>query len=361
MIYRRCRLIPAKQPATPYLFLSLDGQILDIAVESFEVQMSISSILQGSMVIVDKTFNEFDKLINRIRNAYDTAIYVVFQWVYPDGSASQASPFLKLFLHTFRPTFKEYYEVSVEFKGYYYTKSLKVKEKNYRGRYSECLREMCEDMGYRLQIEPQIENDEETVIECRGRSPVHIISDLITKGEIKPQGGGVYYYHVDDVQGAVNIKKVQEGQSKRTYVVRGGKDVIDFSIEKDLAILTSFGGEQVTEYRADLESKRVRKRKIGEARGLALSEEETNRVIRTYSNTGTADRQNELYRFLGNRASLTVVGEPDIVPGDTIKVLAPKPDGSLHWASGDYFVSGVSHSLRSGSFITTMELGRYEE
>lgn len=84
-------------------------------------------------------------------------------------------------------------------------------------------------------------------------------------------------------------------------------------------------------------------------------------------NRSDADIQ-MMNHFLGmwmwaNTATLEIIGDPspELAPTKMVAVLVYVPVGTgvrLHWVSGLWWITGVSHTIQGGSFTTSMELGR---
>ena len=57
-------------------------------------------------------------------------------------------------------------------------------------------------------------------------------------------------------------------------------------------------------------------------------------------------------------ASMTIIGNPVIVLGDTVEVRVFTREGNYHHTSGLYFVSGVTDNITGGSYTTELALVR---
>lgn len=55
---------------------------------------------------------------------------------------------------------------------------------------------------------------------------------------------------------------------------------------------------------------------------------------------------------------LTIIGDPSINVGDTIRILVPTSTGDLHYSSGIYFVQSVVDSITSGKYYTVLNVVR---
>lgn len=56
--------------------------------------------------------------------------------------------------------------------------------------------------------------------------------------------------------------------------------------------------------------------------------------------------------------TLTILGDPAIDIGETIRILVPADEANLHLSSGLYLVTGVMDSVSSGKYITTLSVVR---
>lgn len=80
---------------------------------------------------------------------------------------------------------------------------------------------------------------------------------------------------------------------------------------------------------------------------------QTGEMAVSAANFGTSLRNSIPYE-----GTLTVLGDPSIVIGDTVRVLVPTGRGDLHLSSGLYFVKSISESITNGQYITTMSVVR---
>jgi hypothetical protein len=58
------------------------------------------------------------------------------------------------------------------------------------------------------------------------------------------------------------------------------------------------------------------------------------------------------------RATLEVVGDPDLKPWEKYEIQVGKKYGGLHWTSGKYWANGITHTIESGEYHTTLKLWR---
>lgn len=56
--------------------------------------------------------------------------------------------------------------------------------------------------------------------------------------------------------------------------------------------------------------------------------------------------------------TITVLGDPSIAIGDTIRIIVPTSRGDLHISSGKYLVKSISESISSGQYLTSMSVVR---
>lgn len=326
----------------------------NVRIENFEFTIGIDLIGEGTFSVVDETFNIFDNeiLLRAMERGLELA--VLAQWVNWEGAVTPPTPVIRIIPLKFTLELREVYKANVEFKAYYYRDTLRSVGRVYAGSKSEVLRNLARDAGYELYIEGRLKDDSHIEVETRSGSNLHVISDMVKRGVVTPDDDSHYGLLFDNVERRIYLKKVKPSSSyKKLYRVRAGDEVIDFNVTTDFLIVHAFGGSKTTQYKVDLYRKEVSVENY-----VRYEDSPSRRIARSYHNS---DPGKKLFDYYGNQlinASMSIPGDPELYPGDTIRIEIVKPDGDIHWLSGNYFIKRLTHSISPGNFTTSLELVR---
>lgn len=86
---------------------------------------------------------------------------------------------------------------------------------------------------------------------------------------------------------------------------------------------------------------------------IATSEGQSADMAVSAANFSTSLRNSIPYE-----GTLTIIGDPALNIGKTIRILVPTTRGDLHLSSGLYLITGVTDSVTSGKYLTTLSITR---
>ena len=72
----------------------------------------------------------------------------------------------------------------------------------------------------------------------------------------------------------------------------------------------------------------------------------------------SASYSTSLRNSIPYEGTITILGDPSLSVGDTIRIIVPTSKGNLHISSGLYFVKSVAESISGGKYVTSMAIVR---
>ncbi|WP_340691075.1 hypothetical protein [Hydrogenobacter thermophilus] len=357
-----------KQPATPIVEVSINGQYFtnfkDIYVEELRIEEDLALKTRGSITIIDKTFKAIDSQIifpMFANPAKGIDMFITFGWGYYDGQVEWVqNGWRRVIPFTFRPEISHIYRVEIEFEGFINREHFVGELRNISGKPHNIVKQLAKEAGYEVIFDPPPDENAPVIQHALcGRSKIQEIRSLVESGKVVHSGGKFYVMSVDDVQKKIYLRgsSVLTRTPKKTYVVRGGKDVKDFRVQTDFSVLV-FGAGGVKETRIDLNNKRSYTLSHGGnlPGDVPQANNQANRFVRSYTQDARASIAYEGYKYHIVEAEMTVIGDLTISPGDVVEVIIPTATGEPHWLSGKYLVMSVIHMITAGAFETLMSL-----
>lgn len=258
--------------------------------------------------------------------------------------------------------------------------------------------EIGKKYGYKLDVEPCepikiIGNNTETTekegirLEQGNMSDLNFIADVLTKYAKSTKGEGDYICRIDDENKTLIFKPraMLSDVPKADYVYYATRDsdVIEWSAEVTSDIMKGIigsGGTMGSVVIDNTTGKQVNQ-KLSNQEGTenkilsggsqvpvtSTTFDEASTEIRTVLPSAPSisipkawnvNTYMKLFNLGGYKATMKILGDPRIIPGEMIRVNVYDGNGALHYTSGKYKISSVTDVIDSGFFYTELSLDK---
>lgn len=360
-----------KVPMSPYLRVKIGDVMYDMTspnfLESFSFERQFGGRGEYTITMSDiMDYNLESKLINILQEGKPS---VSFQYGHAQGSRS---PWYRGYLKNYQPTFNGNLTASFNITGLAEMEFGKILNRkyylrDYGYRYSNLIKELCLAEGWKIK-EPFILSDKtaDESIEVVGKTAHYFIQYIISPKTFK-NGNPTQFYsycHSDGVKVILDsFDPLNPKPPKKEYnfVINGGNygSVLEFTPNYEG---TAFYGLNFEASRVDRVTNQFNMFKVDTSLKQyplrtaymgADSVEEFNHILQ--------NKWIEETMMAFSNASLSIVGDPDINPTDTINIIPIRPDGRLHISGGTYRVMTVTDEISSGftTSLTLMKLGEF--
>lgn len=357
-------LFSPNNPDAPYFAIKIEDTIYDIEynyIESFSIRRIMDDIGTFSFTLVNvMDLNLEDKFL-ALFQAYNSSLPPIsFQYGWSLGEKSR---WYRGYLQNYTPTFKPggYMEIAVSGQLLGDTATTE-RVAAYKGKSAtDIISQLAEDLGWVIEeMDPAQPFTEERTFEISNIDPVSFIRKELEPNTLTSKGEPFRFY--SEVQNGsqthiwfISVNKKVSVQKNYNFFINMGNYGSVLSWSPSYSGLTMLGYMQSATVDVDTNDVCVygSEAKAAAKEGASLT---------VYGST-SPDRMgplltNKWYQSnIGSfSASLEIVGDPTLVPYQSVNVLPMTADGRLHrYTSGTYQIREINDTI-SGGFRTTLEL-----
>lgn len=246
---------------------------------------------------------------------------------------------------------------------------------------TEAVKAICEQLGYIVDDanfdKTNDITDRDESYKSIGYPPASYIVNVIAKEAITPEGETMtFWVDADNTAHFKAVKYDEESMnSAKTYVYRRGYNspVVDltFNINSifggtDNFTVTGLEGNSIDKFSKEESNKVEDQRTVDTSSAGLYSWTRAKQSIARYDSAGDSRGQMsaKLYYYIKNsttlqyEATLTIIGDPEIHLLENIRIVNMTDSGHLHHTSGLYMVLGITDTVESGKYLTTLKLNR---
>jgi hypothetical protein len=385
----------APNPHIAFVWMTIGGKPVTIDdmtgrprhLENFKCDFSVDSIGTFEIVLFDPDYDFIENLVAQAKGE------CTFKFGYTTG---RQSPTYKGFILEYVPQFL-IDGIRLHLKGMLLGINLhqKLKTRVWTGKkIHEIVTEIATDNGFKPVVDntnpvEYYEDNEDTALKHKRfqqhSSDLAFIMNKLRRQAVRAKDGAsgyVFYFDYEKNEMHFHPPKNEEGPEKTFEWRHKMTEVIEFCPHYNGTLLAAllFGASSTnpsmnltdTTMKANLKSDAKGTgtgpstdpaKKMTEKPKSEVEFQEGGRTFTVHPDEYFAENDAKYwwYRYAWLAAftgELKVVGDPKLKPFKKYNVIVKKKDGGLHWTSGLYWASGVSHEIQEGGYVSTLKLWR---